>query len=218
MPIPPGQIWRPSPVARRAAPADCNSVDGRANLDGEGKDSVALKGGGGTLKKPKPLRTVGSYWPHATTTFDYVRRAMPFDKPGTLSDGQVYSLTAYVLYVNGLVKENEVIDAQGLPKIRIPTRDGFVADPQPDVSSRDRNDRRSQFVACRGAVKRTMDAARARRNRRRKSIACSTGTRPCAPASISPAAGTRIARAGRARPGCAPAAFHRPCRSRTPRR
>jgi hypothetical protein len=119
----------------------------------EGKDSVALKGGGGTLKKPKQLRTVGSYWPHAATTFDYVRRAMPFDKPGTLSDRQVYPLTAYVLYINGLVKENEVIDAQGLPKIRIPTRDGFVADPQPDVSSRDRNDRRSQFVACRAPSK-----------------------------------------------------------------
>ena len=70
---------------------------------GEGRDSVALAGGHGTLKAPKPLRTVGSYWPYATTIWDYVNRAMPFDKPGTLGKDQVYSLTAYVLYLNGLV-------------------------------------------------------------------------------------------------------------------
>jgi S-disulfanyl-L-cysteine oxidoreductase SoxD len=101
--------------------------------EGQGKDSVALKGGAGSLKDPKPLRTVGSYWPHATTVFDYVRRAMPFDRPGTLSDAQVYSLTAYVLYLNGLVKENDVVDAQTLPKIPMPNRGGFVADPRPDI-------------------------------------------------------------------------------------
>jgi S-disulfanyl-L-cysteine oxidoreductase SoxD len=100
--------------------------------NGEGKDSVALAGGQGSLKGPKPLRTVGSYWPHATTVFDYVRRAMPFDRPGTLSDGQVYSLTAYVLYLNGLIKEGDAIDAQSLPKVRMPNREGFVADPRPD--------------------------------------------------------------------------------------
>ena len=63
--------------------------------------ACALAGGQGTLKSPKPLRTVGSYWPHATTICDYVSRAMPFDKPGTLSRDQVYSLTAYVLFLNG---------------------------------------------------------------------------------------------------------------------
>jgi len=106
--------------------------------NGQGKDSVALAGGQGSLKGPKPLKTVGSYWPHATTVFDYVRRAMPFDRPGTLSDGQVYSLTAYVLYLNGLVKEGDVIDAQSLPKVRMPNREGFVADPRPDVRKRAR--------------------------------------------------------------------------------
>ena len=99
----------------------------------EGKDSVAIAGGQGTLKNPKPLRTVGSFWPYATTIFDYISRAMPFDKPGTLSADQAYSLTAYVLFLNGLAQENDVIDARTLPKIRMPNRDGFVKDPRPDV-------------------------------------------------------------------------------------
>jgi mono/diheme cytochrome c family protein len=100
---------------------------------GQGRDSVALAGGQGTLKNPKPLRTVGSYWPYATTIWDYVNRAMPFDRPGTLTADQVYSLTAYVLFLNGLAKEDEVIDARTLPQIRMPNRGGFVADPRPDV-------------------------------------------------------------------------------------
>ena len=100
---------------------------------GEGRDSVALAGGQGTLKTPKPLRTVGSYWPYATTIYDYVNRSMPFDKPGTLSKEQVYALTAYVLYLNGLVGENTVIDAKSLPKVQMPNRNGFVPDTRPDT-------------------------------------------------------------------------------------
>jgi mono/diheme cytochrome c family protein len=100
---------------------------------GQGRDSVPLAGGQGTLRSPKPLRTVGSYWPYATTIWDYVNRAMPFDRPGTLTANQVYSLTAYVLFLNDLVKENDVIDARTLPKIQMPNRNGFVADPRPDV-------------------------------------------------------------------------------------
>jgi cytochrome c len=101
---------------------------------GEGRDSVPIAGGQGTLKSPKPLRTVGSYWPYATTIWDYVNRAMPFDKPGTLTRDQVYSLTAYILFLNGLVAENALIDAHSLPKIQMPNRNGFVADPRPDVA------------------------------------------------------------------------------------
>jgi len=100
---------------------------------GQGRDSVPIAGGQGTLRNPKPLRTVGSYWPYATTIWDYVNRAMPFDRPGTLTADQVYSLTAYVLYLNGLAAENDVIDARTLPKIQMPNRNGFVADPRPDV-------------------------------------------------------------------------------------
>jgi len=101
--------------------------------EGQGRDSVPLSGGQGTLKSPKPLKTVGSYWPFATTIFDYVNRAMPFDKPGTLSHDQVYSLTAYVLFLNHLVSETTVIDAKSLPKIQMPNRNGFVRDPRPDI-------------------------------------------------------------------------------------
>jgi cytochrome c len=94
---------------------------------------VALAGGQGTLKSPKPLRTVGSYWPYATTIWDYVNRAMPFKNPGVLSHDQVYAVTAYVLFLNGLVSENAVMDAKSLPKVQMPNRNGFVADPRPDV-------------------------------------------------------------------------------------
>jgi cytochrome c len=100
---------------------------------GQGRDSVPIAGGQGTLRNPKPLRTVGSFWPYATTVWDYIHRAMPFDRPGTLTADQVYSLTAYVLYLNDLAKENDVIDARTLPKIQMPNRNGFVKDPRPDV-------------------------------------------------------------------------------------
>ncbi|HWB97218.1 MAG TPA: cytochrome c [Bryobacteraceae bacterium] len=100
---------------------------------GEGRDSVPLAGGQGTLQSPKPLRTVGSYWPYATTIFDYVNRAMPFDKPGTLTHNQVYSLTAYILYLNGMVGESAEMSARTLPQVRMPNRDGFIADPRPDT-------------------------------------------------------------------------------------
>jgi len=110
--------------------------------NGEGRDSVALAGGQGTLKSPKPLKTVGSFWPYATTLWDYINRAMPFDRPGTLTTGQVYSLTAYVLFLNGIVAENAVIDARTLPKVEMPNRHGFVADPRPDVSRLPKKGRR----------------------------------------------------------------------------
>ncbi len=100
---------------------------------GEGRDSVPLAGGQGTLKNPKPLRTVGSYWPYATTIWDYVSRAMPYNNPGLLTHDQVYSVTAYILFLNGIVSEAAVMDAHTLPKVRMPNRDGFVRDSRPDV-------------------------------------------------------------------------------------
>jgi len=103
---------------------------------GEGAESVALAGGRGTLTSAKPLKTVGSYWPYATTVFDYIRRAMPYDKPGTLSDSQVYALTAHVLFLNGIVEENVALDARTLPQVKMPNRDGFVKDTRPDVKKR----------------------------------------------------------------------------------
>jgi len=100
---------------------------------GQGRDSVPLVGGRGTLNTAKPLKTVESYWPYATTLFDYVNRAMPFDKPGTLTASQVYSVAAYVLFLGHIVPENTVLDARTLPRVQMPNRDGFVPDPRPDV-------------------------------------------------------------------------------------
>jgi S-disulfanyl-L-cysteine oxidoreductase SoxD len=84
---------------------------------------------GGTL----PVKTIGSYWPYATTVFDYIRRAMPFDRPGSLTDQEVYAVTAWLLFKNQIIAADQVIDAQTLPQIRMPNRDGFVPDPRPDV-------------------------------------------------------------------------------------
>lgn len=97
----------------------------------EGPEDV-LAGGTGSLGTAKPLKTVGSYWPYATTLWDYINRAMPFDRPGTLPADDVYAAVAYVLQLGGVVTERDVLDAASLPQIRMPNRDGFVpADPAP---------------------------------------------------------------------------------------
>ncbi len=86
-----------------------------------------LVGGEGTLASTKPVKTVGSYWPYATTLFDYIRRAMPYDHPESLSADEVYAVTAFVLNLNGIAPENARLDAHNLPKIRMPNRNGFVS-------------------------------------------------------------------------------------------
>jgi cytochrome c len=100
---------------------------------GQGGDDAPLVGGQGTLRTPKPLKTVGSYWPYATTLFDYTRRAMPFKQPGTLTDNQVYAVVAHVLHLNGIIGENTVMDAKSLPQVKMPNRGGFVPDKRPDT-------------------------------------------------------------------------------------
>ena len=98
---------------------------------GAGKPNDRLVGGMGTIAPDKtPVKTVGSYWPYATTLFDYVRRAMPWDRPKSLTDEEVYSVAAYVLYLNGVIGQDDVIDAQSLPKVKMPNRDGFTAFPR----------------------------------------------------------------------------------------
>jgi cytochrome c len=101
----------------------------------EGPQDV-LVGGKGSLTTSTPLKTVGSYWPYATTLWDYVRRAMPFDHPGTLTVDELYATTAYVLLLNGLVGEHDVLNQTTLPRVQMPNRNGFVADPRPDVPAR----------------------------------------------------------------------------------
>jgi S-disulfanyl-L-cysteine oxidoreductase SoxD len=76
---------------------------------------------------------VGSYWPYATTLWDYINRAMPFDRPGVLTADDVYATVAYVLSLNGIVRESDTIDQRTLPEIRMPNCDGFEPDARPDV-------------------------------------------------------------------------------------
>jgi cytochrome c len=98
----------------------------------EGPQDV-LVGGQGSLATSKPQKTIGSYWPYATTLWDYIRRAMPFDHPGTLTADEIYGATAYLLFLNGIVGERDVIDQTTLPKVAMPNRNGFTGDPRPDV-------------------------------------------------------------------------------------
>ena len=93
---------------------------------GVGKPADALAGGMGSLASKTPLRTVGSYWPYATTLFDYVRRAMPIANPLSLSDDEVYAVSAYVLFLNGIVGDDAQMNARTLPQVRMPNRDGFI--------------------------------------------------------------------------------------------
>jgi cytochrome c len=98
----------------------------------EGPQDI-LVGGKGSLASERPLKTVGSYWPYATTLWDYIRRAMPFDHPGTLTVDEIYGVTAYLLFMNGIVGENDTLSQSTLPLVKMPNRNGFVADPRPDV-------------------------------------------------------------------------------------
>ena len=101
---------------------------------GEGRPMDRLVGGQGTLNTATPIKTVGSYWPYATTLFDYVRRAMPFTAPQSLTPDQTYAVSAYILYLNGIVPENAVMDAKTLPDVEMPNRNGFISpDPRPDI-------------------------------------------------------------------------------------
>jgi len=103
--------------------AQCQACHGPK---GAGKPADQLVGGVGTLATDKAVRTVGSFWPYATTLFDYTRRAMPTTRPLSLTDGDAYAVTAYLLYLNGIIGENDEMNAQTLPRVRMPNRDGFI--------------------------------------------------------------------------------------------
>jgi S-disulfanyl-L-cysteine oxidoreductase SoxD len=102
---------------------------------GEGGIGDQLVGGQGTLATQKPVRTVGSYWPYAPTLFDYIRRAMPQNAPQSLSNDDVYAVSAYILSLNGLLPADAVLDAKALSAIKMPNRKMFVDDPRPDVKN-----------------------------------------------------------------------------------
>ena len=102
--------------------------------NGEGKPADSLVGGAGSLDRSAPKKSVGSFWPYATTLFDYVRRAMPHEQPQSLTAEQVYALTAFVLNRNGIVADDATLDAAALVSIQMPNRNGFFrGDDSPDL-------------------------------------------------------------------------------------
>lgn len=92
---------------------------------GEGNPALSLAGGTATLATPKPLKTVGSFWPYATTLFDYIRRTMPLPAPQSLKPDEVYALTAFILNLNGIVDAAAEMNASTLPRVEMPNRKGF---------------------------------------------------------------------------------------------
>src|SRR5581483_5908267 len=102
---------------------------------GQGGVGDKLVGGQGTLANANPVRTVGSYWPYAPTLFDYIRRAMPQNAPESLSNDDVYAVSAYILNLNGLLPDDATLDARTLAAIKMPNRDHFTGDPRPDVKN-----------------------------------------------------------------------------------
>jgi cytochrome c len=119
--LPPGSG---TPAQGRAIyEAKCIACHG---ADAQGQPFDRLAGGHGTLKSAAPVKTIGSYWPYATTVFDYVRRAMPLTQPMSLSDDEVYALTAYLLAVNDVIDDDETMNASTLPRVKMPNRDNFV--------------------------------------------------------------------------------------------
>lgn len=111
---------------------ECASCHGSR---GQGNDPIGpqLVGGVGTLRTKSPVLTVGSYWPYATTVWDFIYKAMPYTKPGSLSVDETYAVTAYLLAMNGIIGHDVVMDRTTLPAVRMPNRDGFVSDARPDV-------------------------------------------------------------------------------------
>src|SRR5258708_18983266 len=127
--LPPGS-GTPAEGARIYA-AKCSACHGP-----EGKGGVnARLIGGDPIKNMESEKTIANFWPFATTLFDYIRRAMPWPKPRSLTDQEVYSLTAYILSLNKLIGESDTITAQTLPKVRMPYPDRFI-DRFPDRTPR----------------------------------------------------------------------------------
>ena len=112
--------------------AACHGDKGQGN-PAKGIGGDRLLGGRGTLASDAPIKTVESYWPYATTLFDYVKRAMPLSAPGSLPDNDVYAVLAYLLSEAKIIKSTDAMNAGTLPKVMMPNRDGFIPDPRPEL-------------------------------------------------------------------------------------
>jgi S-disulfanyl-L-cysteine oxidoreductase SoxD len=123
--LPPG-AGTPADGARIYAEkcATCHGPDGKGGV--AGVNSAPLVGGGPINDISAATKTIANFWPYSTTLFDYIRRAMPWQQPRTLADDEVYALTAYILAQNKLIGENDTINAQTLPKVQMPNRNGFI--------------------------------------------------------------------------------------------
>jgi len=136
-PLPDGRGLPPGSASVQAGKelyvAQCAACHG-PNLEGGQGDR--LIGGRGSLAgndpAKGPIKTVESYWPYATTLFDYIKRAMPFTAPGSLSNDQVYAVCAYILSQAKIVPESSTLDARSLAAVKMPNRDGFVPDARPE--------------------------------------------------------------------------------------
>ncbi|MCG3200592.1 MAG: hypothetical protein NFCOHLIN_00448 [Gammaproteobacteria bacterium] len=114
----------------------CAACHGQEGIGGTADE---LAGGTSPLDSEHPDKNIGMYWPYATTLFDFIRRAMPMDKPESLSNDEIYALTAYLLHRNGIIGEGETMDARTLPQVKMPNRHGFIwidakGQPQPHAS------------------------------------------------------------------------------------
>ena len=99
-------------------------------MNGEGTSALTRLVGGDMQSEERPIRTVGSYWPHASTLFDYVQRAMPADAPKSLSSSEVYQVIAYVLHLNGIIEDSLVLNKDSLMQVEMPNKDGFIDSSQ----------------------------------------------------------------------------------------
>jgi len=110
--------------------AACHGADAKG-----GAVYGTMVGGVGSFKGSPRILTPGSMYPYAPILFDYIRRAMPMDAPQTLTNDEVYALSALLLNLNGLVPANAVMDAQSLPQVQMPNRAGFLTDDRPDAGA-----------------------------------------------------------------------------------
>ena len=109
----------------------CAACHGEAGKGGVAPFYPALVGGEPLTNGIETAKTIANYYAYATTVFDYIRRAMPYNQPRSLTDDEVYALTAYILSLNQLIGENDAMDAKTLPRLKMPNRDNFIL-PYPD--------------------------------------------------------------------------------------
>ena len=129
---PPGQgTYAECKMVYAATCAACHGADMAKPVKGTG--AAPLRGGRGTLTSGKPKKTVESYWPYASTLFDYTKRAMPFNEPGSMNDNDIYAVVAYILAEGGIISKDTVMNAKTLANVKMPNRNGFISDPRPDI-------------------------------------------------------------------------------------